>query len=94
MYALKREAILNRIYPKRFTIPAMARSFYDTVKQTGRSNEVALLMRYYFRTNLFSAISYVGVGLKLLKTGRLVIFEKKMKGIHDFKKMLEISEKK
>jgi len=94
MYALKREAILNKIYPKRFTIPAMARSFYDTVKHSGRSNETALLLRYYFRTNIFSALSYVGVGLKLLKKGRLVIFEKKMKGIHDFKKMLEVAEKK
>jgi quinone-modifying oxidoreductase, subunit QmoC len=93
MYAIKREAILNKVYPKRFTIPAMAKSFYDTVKSSGRSNEFALLMRYYFSTNIFSALSYIGVALKLLKTGRLVIFEKRMKGIHQFKKMLEISEK-
>ncbi len=92
MYALKREAILNKIYPKRFTIPAMSRSFYDTVKHNGRSNEVALLMKYYLRTNIFSALSYVGVGLKLFRTGRLVIFEKKMKRIHEFKKMLLSSE--
>lgn len=94
MYALKREAILNKIYPKRFTIPAMAKAFYDTVKHSGRSNETALLMRYYFRTNILYALSYVGVGLKLLKTGRLVIFEKKMKRIHEFKKMLETTENK
>lgn len=94
MYALKREAIQNKIYPRRFTIPAMAKSFYDTVKHSGRINEVTLLMRYYFRTNLFSAISYAGLGLKLLKTGRLAIIEEKMKRKQEFKKMLEISEKK
>ncbi len=92
MYALKREAIQNKIYPKRFTIPAMSKAFYDTVKSTGRSNEVALLMRYYMRTNIFSALSYVGVGLKLLKTGRLAIIEKQMKRKQDFKKMLKDSE--
>ncbi|MEI6122968.1 MAG: 4Fe-4S dicluster domain-containing protein [Bacteroidota bacterium] len=92
MYALKREAIQNKIYPKRFTIPAMSKAFYDTVKNTGRSNEVALLMRYYMRTNIFSALSYVGVGLKLLKTGRLAIIEKQMKRKQDFKKMLKDSE--
>jgi quinone-modifying oxidoreductase, subunit QmoC len=88
MYALKREAILNKIYPKRFTIPAMSKAFYDTVKKDGRSNEVWLLLRYYMRTNILKSLGYVGVGWKLLKTGRLSIFEAQMKGKKDFQKML------
>jgi heterodisulfide reductase subunit C len=88
MYALKREAILKKIYPKRFTIPAMSKAFYDTVKKDGRSNEVWLLLRYYMRTNILKSLGYVGVGWKLLKTGRLSIFEAKMKGKHEFQKML------
>ena len=91
MYALKREAMLNKIYPKRFTIPAMSKAFFDTVKKDGRSNEVWLLMRYYMRTNIFKSLGYVGIGLKLLRTGRLSIFEAKMKGKHEFQKMLEMS---
>jgi quinone-modifying oxidoreductase, subunit QmoC len=88
MYALKREAILKKIYPKRFTIPAMSKAFYDTVKKDGRSNEVWLLLRYYMRTNILKSLGYVGVGWKLLKTGRLSLFEAQMKGKNEFRKML------
>jgi heterodisulfide reductase subunit C len=91
MYALKREAILKKIYPKGHTIPAMSKAFFDTVKISGRSNEVFLLLRYYMRTNILKSLGFVGVGWKLLKTGRLSIFEEKMKGKRDFQKMIATS---
>jgi quinone-modifying oxidoreductase, subunit QmoC len=88
MYALKREAIMKKVYPKRFTIPVLSKTFYSEVKSRGRSNEVFLLTKYYFKTNIFKSIGYLGIAFKLFKTGRLSIFEKKLKDQENFKKML------
>ncbi len=42
MYALKRYAIREGIYPSRFPIPVLARLFYNTVRHRGRLTEHAI----------------------------------------------------
>lgn len=89
MYALKREAIANKIYPKRFTIPIMANTFFDEVKKKGRINETTLLLNYYLKSNLLKSIGYTNLGLKLFMNGRLSLFEKGLKDRKNFQKLLQ-----
>ena len=89
MYALKREAIENKIYPNNFPIPILARTFYNEVKRTGRINETSLLSVYYLKYNIFKMLSYSTLGLKLFMSGRLSIFEKGINNKKGFKKLFQ-----
>ncbi len=89
MYALKREAIIKKVYPRNFAIPALSRTFYDEVRAGGRINETWLLTRFYMRTNIFKAIGFIGLALKLFGTGRLKLAEKKLKDRQQFRRMVE-----
>jgi heterodisulfide reductase subunit C len=88
MYGLKREAIVNKIYPKRFPVPILARAFFNEVKRTGRINETTLLLTYYMHYNPIKMLSYSTLALKLFLKGRLSFFERGMKNKKDFKKLL------
>jgi quinone-modifying oxidoreductase, subunit QmoC len=79
MYALKREAIENKIYPKNFPVPILAKTFFNEVKRHGRISEASLLVNYYLRYNIFKMLGYSSLGLKLFMKGRLSLFEKGMK---------------
>lgn len=92
MYALKREAIDNKIYPKNFPVPILAKTFFNEVKSKGRINETTLLLNYYMKYNIFKSLSYASLGLKLLLTGRLSLFEKGVKNMKDLKKLLRTKE--
>lgn len=89
MYALKREAIMKKVYPRKFPIPAFSKAFYDEVKHGGRSSEASLLTKFYMRTNIFKALGFVGLAVKLYSTGRLKLFEKKIKDKKNFEKMMD-----
>jgi quinone-modifying oxidoreductase, subunit QmoC len=88
MYALKRLAMIDKIYPKNFPVPILTRTFYQEVKKNGRISETTLLLNYYLKYNIFKSFSYAGLALKLLKTGRLNLFEKKMKNVESLKNLL------
>ncbi len=79
MYALKREAIENKIYPKNFPVPILAKAFFSEVKRAGRISEASLLINYYLRYNIFKMLGYSSLGMKLFFKGRLSLFEKGMK---------------
>ncbi|MFH0895291.1 MAG: 4Fe-4S dicluster domain-containing protein [Bacteroidota bacterium] len=89
MYALKREAIMKKVYPARFTIPAMSRTFYGEVRNGGRIGEMSLLIKFFMRTNIFKAIGFSSLGWKLFSTGRLKFFEKKIKDKEGLRKMID-----
>jgi quinone-modifying oxidoreductase, subunit QmoC len=55
MYALKREAIMKKVYPKRFAIPVFSKSFYDEVKHGGRSSEASLLTKVLYAHQYFQS---------------------------------------
>lgn len=88
MYALKREAIENKIYPKNFPVPILARTFFSEVKRTGRINEIFLLTNYYLRYNIFKMLGYASLGVRLFMKRRLSLFEKGMTNRKEFRSML------
>lgn len=71
MYALKREAIRHRLYPKRFPIPVLAREFHNMVSRRGRSSEMWLVMRMALRSNPLILLTMIGTGWQLFRTGRM-----------------------
>jgi quinone-modifying oxidoreductase, subunit QmoC len=71
MYTLKREAIKQGVYPKRYPIPVLARAFFDLVRHFGRSSESLLLIRLYLQTNPFLMLRNAGLGWKLFRKGRM-----------------------
>ncbi len=88
MYALKREAIENKIHLKRFPVPIMAKAFFNEVRRRGRISEVYLLIRYYFNYNIFRMLGYTSLGLKLFVKGRISLFEKGMKNKKNLQALL------
>ncbi|MFI5252166.1 MAG: 4Fe-4S dicluster domain-containing protein [Bacteroidota bacterium] len=78
MYTLKREAIMHGIYPKRFNIPILARVFFQQVRKHGRTNEIYLMMKYFFATNPLLAISQVPLAIKMFLKGRLSLLQDKI----------------
>lgn len=71
MYALKRRAIREKKYPKRFPIPVLAEQFFSMVRAKGRTTEGRLALQMVLRTSPMQLLGMGKLGLKLLKTGRL-----------------------
>ena len=73
MYALKRVAIREGIYPKRFPVPVLAKEFINMVKGTGRTNEFWLAFKLLLKTSPRKMLSSWPLGLRMLRRGRLCL---------------------
>lgn len=78
MYALKQRAIQERVYPKHFPIPVLAREFADMVRRTGRITETLLVMRLFLKANWRAVFSSWRLGIGLITTGRFVILPERI----------------
>ena len=92
MYALKRRAIEKGLYPKRFPIPVLARAFYHMVATHGRNSESRLVVELALRTNPLSLLKMSPVGLKLLRTGRMVFGQDHIKDPKQLRTILDAME--
>jgi quinone-modifying oxidoreductase, subunit QmoC len=88
MYALKREAMQLGFYPKRLTIPVLAREFYKRVLKDGRNTESWVLVSLYLHTNPFAMLKEAILGLKLFLRGRLTIGRERIKHREQLKAIL------
>lgn len=80
MYALKRRAIAEGVYPKHFPTPVLAKEFFKKVRETGRSNEGQIASAMILKTNPFKFLKQIPLGLKMLLRGRMSLFTEKMEG--------------
>ena len=71
MYALKREAIREHLYPARLPVPVLAQEFQRMVSRRGRSSEFWLVLRMALRSNPFMLLGMIRTGWDLVRTGRL-----------------------
>jgi quinone-modifying oxidoreductase, subunit QmoC len=92
MYALKRRAIEKGTYPKRFPIPVLAKAFYRMVATNGRNSESRLVIELALRTNPLSLLKMAPVGIKLLKTGRMVLGQDRIMVPKELKAILDAME--
>ncbi|MDH3217293.1 MAG: 4Fe-4S dicluster domain-containing protein [Candidatus Krumholzibacteria bacterium] len=93
MYALKRRAIEEGAYPKRFPIPVLAREFRKMVRKNGRISESRLVFQLMLRTNALKLLGLTSLGLKLIRTGRFSFGIEKIKRTEDLKTILEALER-
>ena len=71
LYALKRRAIEEGRYPRRFAIPIMARQFSQMVRGSGRITESWLIVQVFLRSAIWRLLGMSRLGLKLLRAGRM-----------------------
>ena len=88
MYSLKREAIQQKLYPKRFPIPVLAQEFYKMVRRYGRSSEFWLVLRMALRTNPLQLLTMAGSGWQLMRTGRLRLGQDKIENVKDMQRQM------
>lgn len=79
MYAVKRMAIKQGVYPRKFPIPILASEFFKSVEDSGRSSEGRLILKLFLKTNPLKLLKQTGLGLRLLLGGR---FSLKKESIH------------
>jgi heterodisulfide reductase subunit C len=92
MYALKRQAIREGVYPKRFPIPILAREFYNMVRSTGRVTENFLAVKMFLKSNPLAALKTWKLGLNLMRTGRFAYKPDRMKQTAQMTALLDKAE--
>jgi heterodisulfide reductase subunit C len=80
MYALKRRAIEDKVYPSRFVIPILDREMSRLIAKNGRNSELWLILRLYLRSrNPLGLLKMAPTGLKLMRTGRMSLRRESIK---------------
>jgi heterodisulfide reductase subunit C len=92
LYALKRLALEQEIFPKRFPVHALSKSFVDITNRFGRSYEPGLILSYFLKTNPLKLLGMVPLFLKLVLKGRIDFLPKKIKGTKNFSQILKEAE--
>jgi quinone-modifying oxidoreductase, subunit QmoC len=92
MYALKRRAIREGLYSRRFPIPALAKEFKSMVYRNGRVSESELVVRLKLKTNPLSMMGMAPLGINLLKTGRMSMKREKIRNREQLRKLLDATE--
>jgi len=93
MYAAKRLAIREKVYPKRFPIPILASEFFRSVEDSGRSSEGRILVRLYLKTNPLNMIKQAALGFKLMIRGRFSLKKEGVKRRDELHRVLKYLEK-
>jgi quinone-modifying oxidoreductase subunit QmoC len=88
MYTLKREAIEERLYPRRLPIPVLAQEFYKLVRSRGRNPELWVVLRMALRSNPLILLHMIRTGWDLLRTGRLALRSERVSGMRDLRRQL------
>ncbi len=79
MYALKRRAIEEKVYPRRFPIPVLAQAFFDTVRNHGRNTESRVVISLWLKSNILKLFRNATLGLALMRRGRMPFRQEQIK---------------
>ncbi len=93
IYALKRTAMERGIYSKKFPVHSLADSFMKSMFIFGRVNEPRLMVYYFLKSGILKAFSYIPLGLKLARRGRIEYKASKIKDIKGLRKIIKAAEK-
>jgi heterodisulfide reductase subunit C len=92
LYALKRTAMDTGVYPERFPVYLLSRSFVWLVNRYGRNHELLLLALYHLRRNPLALLRLVPLGWAMYRKGRVTLLPTRIKGIAAIRKMLDASQ--
>lgn len=90
MYTLKRLAVKEGRHRQSTAadIPDFSTTFIEFVENYGRSFELGLATRYHLRHHPLGAVKKAGLGLELLRKGRMDLTPKRIKGIDQLQTIL------
>jgi len=88
LYALKRTAMDAGLFPYRFPVYLLSKSFVRIVNRYGRNHEGLLLAGYYLPQNPFALLRLLPLGWKMFLRGRVGLFPRKIKGVKAIRMML------
>jgi heterodisulfide reductase subunit C len=90
MYALKRRAIEDKVYPSRFAIPVLAKEMHKLIAKNGRNSELWLVLNMYLKSkNPLGLLKMAPMGLSLMKTGRMSLKKEKIKNRKQLRRLLK-----
>jgi len=89
MHGLRRIALRERTYPRRFTTPVMTREFVDMITERGRSTESWISVKLYLRTNPTQLLKNLPVAQRLVRQGRLGIRRESIRERAQLRRMLK-----
>ncbi len=89
MYTLKRRAIEEGLYPRKFPIPILAREFFKMVRKRGMISELWLVATLFMKTKILKAFSMMNLGFGIMRTGRLTLKKESMKNPKELTKLLD-----
>ena len=92
MYALKRRAIEDGVFPKRFPIPILASQFGAMIRNRGRVTESWLIVKVFLRTSIFKLLGMSKLGTKLFLSGRMEIMPASIRGRKQLQVLLDAVE--
>lgn len=92
LYALKRLAMENNLFPARFPVHALSRSFVSLVNYFGRSYEPGLLILFALRTKPTKLLGLLPLAWKLWRHGRISFIPKGIKRKKDLQALLQEAE--
>jgi len=92
MYALKRLAMDQKIYPDKFPVHVLSRKFVDNVNRFGRNFEIGLMMQFYLKTDPVRLVRMAPLGLRMMKLGRISLMPKRIKAIEDIRRIIAKAE--
>jgi heterodisulfide reductase subunit C len=87
MYELKRLAIKYDLAPAKSKNPALTKYFIDNVRKHGRNHELELMTRLMLAKDWSMPFKFAGVGLNLMKAGRLPLTAKEIRGKDELTKI-------
>lgn len=83
LYALKRIAMEEKIYPPKFPVHTLSKVFIGNIYRYGRNYELGLGIRYFFSTNIVKLFTNIGYAWSMIRRGRLGLIPRKLKKINE-----------
>jgi hypothetical protein len=93
MYAFKRRALEEGLYPKRYPIPVLAQEFRRMARTRGRVSEAPLVAKVVLQTNATRVFGMRRLGLGLLRTGRFSLRRERIERPGELARYLRAVEK-
>lgn len=93
IYALKRLAMEKGIYPPKFPVHSLSKSFVKVMNNYGRLHEPRLVVYYLLKTDPLKLFSFMPLGLRMAKKKRIAYTPSKIKDLRGFKKIIIKAEK-
>jgi heterodisulfide reductase subunit C len=88
MHALRRIALREETYPRRFSTPVMTREFVDMIEKRGRSTESWISMKLYMRTDPTQLLRNLRLAQRLVRRGRLGLGRETIRERRQLRRML------